>query len=357
MIVVVLFHLCRAWPEGGFLGVDIFFALSGFLITTLLLQEARRTGDISLRSFAVRRALRLYPALVAIAGVSLAYSILARPDIAPLRHILNTSAVLLYVANFEQIADSTGWFGGLPHTWSLAIEVHFYLLWSLTVAWVVRRNARPARQLLLIALGTAAASWLWRVHLWHDGAVWLRLYLGTDTRLDGLFLGSAAACWRFGVAAAPRAADGRIAGGLTALGAFGVILALVSLVPWQEGGFPHWVGFAAAGAATSLLILVVVDSPNSIAARALGNPVFAWFGRISYSLYLWHVPVLKALSSERLEARGVPMLAAESIRVALCVVVALGSYYVVERGAMALGSRLLKRRARPSCVVAVGTQS
>ncbi|HWA28199.1 MAG TPA: acyltransferase [Lacunisphaera sp.] len=342
-VLVVLCHNLH-WPgfKGGFFGVDMFFALSGFLITTLLLEDHARSGRISLRRFFLRRFFRLYPALVVLMAFS-AISVWFDPRAVSAGRVATvTASVLAYWSNYLVIANPAGWLGGLNHTWSLAVEVHFYLIWAILMGWITARWGRDCRILGLIAAGFAAGSVLWRLFQWSRGAGETWLYAGTDMRLDAIFLGALAGLLRWAHLAR---SEGPVAPDMdprlirTAEGvAIGVLVFLITTVP-QKSPLPSLGAFAAAGAATSLLILTVLLHRGSLLAAVVSWPVLAWFGQISYSLYLWHVPVGKLFSLERLAAHGVPLVAAQLVRVGVSVAIAAGSYYCIERYFLRLKDR------------------
>lgn len=334
-VLVVLFHnLGWAGFKGGIFGVDMFFALSGFLITTLLLEDHVRAGRISLRRFFWRRFFRLYPALVMLMAFS-AVSVLFDPRAVPLSRVATVAAsVLGYWSNYLVIADPDAWMGGLNHTWSLAVEVHFYVIWSLVLVGVTQRRGRDWRMLALIAAGLAATSALWRGMAW--GLKWDShwLYAGTDMRLDAVFLGALAGLLRWGhLAGSERRILPALGPGPVRAGELLTIAVLVFLVMRvdKESPLSSLGGFAVAGGATGLLILAALLYPGSLVARVASWSLLAWFGRISYSLYLWHVPAGKLFSVERLGKFGLPAVPAELVRALASIALAAGSYYCIER--------------------------
>jgi len=340
ILSVLVFHFGWKWLPGGFLGVDVFFALSGFLITTLLLEDQLQFGVISLKRFFLRRAIRLYPALVALVAVSTVFTLYFHRTTSLGRVFTIAEGVLLYDANWLTYADSSGWFGGMPHTWSLAVEAQFYLLWSVIITVVSRHYAAASerktmtRMLILVASMIWVGSSAWRAILWSQDAEWLRTYLGTDTRLDGVFLGSTAALLRLLWLQHPRRAWlMRVSRPTTALVELASLGVLVFLFATLNFGQSHCglIGFTAAGAATSVLILTSVLRPDSILGPVFRLPMLTWIGRISYSIYIWHVPAEKLIRTESLLAHGFSPLAAEAMRVVVTLLLGAASYYGIER--------------------------
>jgi len=249
-------------PSGGFFGVDLFFVLSGFLITTLLLEEHTATGAVSVAAFYVRRARRLMPA----AGlVVLAFLPVVGWRVA--------AAGGLYAANFVRAFAHPDPLYAMPldHFWSLAQEEQFYLLWPPLLIVALRRLSRR-RLIAVLALLFAAVS-LYRVGLAASGESWSRLYFGPDTHASGLILGCLAA------AARPRVSPllGRV--GLMMV----VVLAFVGspTMPWELIGLP----------AAELAAVLAVTSAAANTHRILSAKPLVWLGGISYSLYLWQQPV------------------------------------------------------------------
>ena len=195
VLAVLAYHAGFAQAQGGFLGVEVFFVISGYLITTLLLAEHRRTGRIDPIRFWLRRARRLLPALFLLLAGTLAFAVVVVPqEIARLRP--DALAALAYVTNWHLIARDQSYFEtiGRPslfmHLWSLAIEEQFYLLWPLTLAVLLGAGRRAGLAITVVgALGSA----VWMAVLFQPGGDPSRMYYGTDTRLTGLLLGAALA--------------------------------------------------------------------------------------------------------------------------------------------------------------------
>ncbi|GIF02685.1 acyltransferase family protein [Actinoplanes siamensis] len=348
---VLLFHGGVTAVAGGFLGVDTFFVLSGFLITALLLGEHARTGRIDLAGFWTRRARRLLPALlVMLTATVLAGRARLDPDALGLLRA-DAYAALAYLANWRMIFRGSGYVAvtaapsPLQHTWSLGIEEQFYLLWPLLLAALtVRLTARRARAALLIVCGAGiVASQLLCARLGGPPSI-ARAYYGTDTRAQALLIGAAlAAVLARGHATTPR----RWPGVLCAAGV------LVTGLLWhfadEQAAWLYHGGLTLAAVAGALVIAHVVTGPDSLPARLLGLAPLVRLGRVSYGVYLWHWPLFTFVTADATGLSRWPLLA---VRLAGTLAVAVLGYHLVERPIRhgALG-RILPRRA-PALVTA-----
>jgi peptidoglycan/LPS O-acetylase OafA/YrhL len=338
VVAVIAYHAGVTHATGGFLGVDVFFCLSGFLITSLLLGEARHTGTIRLAQFWARRARRLLPALFLVLCFVGLLSWLAASQGAYPGLRLDSLATLLYVANWHFILEGTSYFKAanapspLTHTWSLAIEEQFYVVWPLLVLLLVRLRKSALALLVVSALG-AIASTVWMARLFTPGADTTRLYYGTDTHAMTLLSGAALA------AALALLAGKRDPSTLRAPGARGVAVQAAGLagagvlgaMALKVTGETHWLyrgGFLLAGVATAAVILSVVMAPRGPLAAVLSFAPIRFVGRISYGLYLWHYPLFIWLDHERTGLFGVRLLA---LRLVVTLAVATASFYLVER--------------------------
>jgi peptidoglycan/LPS O-acetylase OafA/YrhL len=341
ILAVLAIHFDWAWLPGGFLGVDIFFTLSGFLITTLLLEEFAVAGHISLHRFFIRRCLRLYPALVALVVVSTAYTIRFHSETSIYSILTIDAGVLTYVSNWQILAESLKeWYGGMWHTWTLSIEAQFYMFWSLIVAYTSRRlNSAGDRPMLIktlsiFALFLAFLSAGWRAILWYKGADWLRMYLSTDTRMDGVMIGAILALYRLKCVSSPSSnwvsssRSGLIS--VFEVACAGAIGLLLFLLPWHAG-LPGMSAFTITSVATAGLIISTTMRNDTLFSFLLRLRVLRWFGLISYSLYIWHVPAARVVSSSRLMAAGAPYLLAECIRFGVTVFIAIAFYRLIEK--------------------------
>jgi peptidoglycan/LPS O-acetylase OafA/YrhL len=335
---VLLYHAELPWIRGGFLGVEVFFVISGYLITTLLLSEWHQQGHINLVGFWLRRARRLLPALYLLLVVTLTFAVVFLPgEVARLRD--DALAAFGYVTNWYLILgeqsyfETTGRPSLLQHLWSLAVEEQFYVLWPLliTVAlWGVSpmRRWRRRRLVLFIALAGAAGSALLMSTLYQPGVDPSRVYYGTDTRAAGLLFGAALAfVWvpgqipRWAVQIKPLLLD---IAGLVALGA--LVWFYLRLDQYQPFLFQG--GFALVALATAVVILVVVHPYTYLGPYLLGWQPLRWVGVRSYSIYLWHWPVFMLTRPELdVSLTGVPLLV---LRLAATIVLADLSYRYVE---------------------------
>jgi len=276
---------------GGYLGVDVFFVLSGFLITSLLIGEwDKRDGAVSFRNFYARRALRLFPALACVIVGALVLALALRQSGGYAQSTFSGLPwVIGYVGNWSE-ALRYGTLGALGHTWSLAVEEQFYLLWPALFVLLMRRRSRRGQLALLLAL-LAAAEMAARAVLAHAGANPSRLYFGTDSHSDGLLLGAAVAFWlSSGHAARLTPAAHQLLRAGTWLGttllAILFVFGNLTAAPWQ---------ISAAVLASGMIMtgLVAGDHPAAL-NRLLSAKAAVWIGRRSYGLYLWHYVVFAA---------------------------------------------------------------
>src|SRR6185437_2676601 len=313
--------------RGGYLGVDLFFVLSGFLITRLLLAEHAATGRIDLPHFWIRRARRLFPALLALVpAVAAGAARFAAPtERGTIRW--DGLATLAYVANWRSIYAGRSYWAlfrapsPFAHTWSLAIEEQFYVVWPLLTFAVLRRSRGSARALLAVSLGLALASAAALSLLYVPGAT-ARAYQGTDTRGAAILVGAALAC---AITLRP-ALPARL------LDAAGFVSLAGLAVAWArlDGQSPllYRGGLWATEAAALVLIACAAAGPESRVGRALAWGSLAKVGLVSYGLYLWHWPIFVTVTPER---TGLGAGAVSAIRLLATVAVSLASYRWLEQ--------------------------
>jgi peptidoglycan/LPS O-acetylase OafA/YrhL len=310
----------------GFAGVDIFFVLSGFLITSLLVGEHARTGRISLPLFYLRRALRLLPALFAFLLVLLILLPFFQP--AEWRNSLAESAGLsaIFMGN---IAKTVGWTFRLPHLWSLGMEEQFYVLWPVTLAILLKLKAHRI-VLLGVAVGGAVAVVFARVALAASGTTSSFVLFYSPLHSDGLLIGCAlglAYAWRW--VPSPEAARPLLRWAIPfAAAAFALVS--VSGAPYSTWGTTAGLFVIAVSAA--VFVYAAIDDRPVLPLRFLSWRPVTYVGEISYALYIWHFPVLYLWPTNRL-----PVLA----RVAVSLACAVASYQLIERP-------FLRRKPRPA---------
>ena len=355
VVGVIVFHL---WPDaavGGFIGVDLFFVISGCLITTLLLREHAATGSLRLGRFWLRRARRLLPALALVLIVSAGAAFLVGGDVT-VGLGLQLLGAATFSSNWVSIAAGFDYFDAttpdlLRNLWSLAVEEQFYLLWPLALLLVLRLPRRRHRTAVVAALALASAGAMLALAL--GGAGTTRLYYGTDTHAFGLALGAALAL--SGLARTTRTRYAA-AGAWPALGTIALagLIAAAVLMP-ESAPLVTRGGLLAVTVLAGLALLGAV-SPGSWLGRALDVRPLAWVGERSYGLYLWHWPAL-VLADAALAERS-PGWIPPLVALAVTVLASVASYRFVEMPIRRLGFRGAWRAtrvsARPRQVVAAG---
>ena len=295
VIAVMFYHLGFTWIPGGFLGVDLFFVISGYVITRLLLDSIAQSGGLDLRGFYIARARRLLPALIfMLVSTTIAIGIWA-PDTIK-RLLIDTPFSLSGTMNWWLVARHQDYFESigrpplLQHTWSLAVEAQFYFVWPLILYFILKRFGKKHIPLASLAIAAASGIALLLVSFSLDASNASKVshvYFGTDTHSIGLFLGAAlAVSWipqNFTTQVSKKAQD--FIDGVGFLGFVGILAAFLLIDENQPTLYK--IAFPLAGLCGAAIIMSVVH-PASRFAPVLQNPVFLWIGERSYAIYLWH---------------------------------------------------------------------
>ncbi|WP_233517966.1 acyltransferase family protein [Streptomyces corynorhini] len=330
VVLVMTYHLEPDLLPGGALGVDVFFAISGYVITRLLVAEFGRSGDVAMRAFYWRRWLRLVPALLAVCATCAVLALTTRlPSFERAWTAIAVSATfLMNIVRATQSGTYSSDLSLLSHTWSLGVEEQFYLLWPPLLLLLLRRVG--ARAVLLWTTTLCLLPLIWRAVLWNPTAAH-RIYNGMDTRADQLLTGALLAL----VVARLHADDPRLAAlrrwaGRLAWPALALLALIVAVVPMT--GTSAWtmpwytVGFLVAAVLSATLVASLELGPRTRLSRALSLAPLVWVGRnLSYGLYLWHYPLTRLMKDLGLDAWHGPATFAASLAAAVA------SHYLIER--------------------------
>lgn len=335
VVAVLLYHADVSWMPGGFLGVDMFFVLSGFLITSIVLTEIERTGGLNFKRFYLHRARRLLPALFAVLAFSAVLAAIFAPDaMGALRR--DIPAAFFYATNWVYVIADQSYFEltGRPpmlqHLWSLAVEEQFYLIWPAVAYFAFRRGGRGrVREWAIIAaLGSTlimiVLSLLGGYPEPNDGS---RVYFGTDAHAMGLLIGAAlATVWIPAKLSTRLTAGARLlidGAGIAALGATVAIM----MTSHSNASWLYWGGFLVFAVLVATVI-AATSHPASLLGRALATQPLKYIGQRSYGLYLWHWPIFVVLRPEL----DVPVegLANTILRLSLTFALAELSYRYIE---------------------------
>ncbi|WP_162621875.1 acyltransferase family protein [Microbacterium suaedae] len=316
--LVVIAHVGTPGFEGGFIGVDVFFVISGFLITQLLLREVDRTGSVSIAQFYVRRARRILPAATVVTVAVVAYAALALPLVRLQQTAADAGWSSVFLANWHFAFSGADYFSVadpslFQHYWSLAVEEQFYLIWPLLVLLFVPRLGRRA------FAGIAAAVFIGSLaySVWATGIAPEATYFNTVARAFELSGGALLAC----VLAAPMSSRWRHGSATVGI----LLLALAALTFSEQTQFPGW--YALVPVAGTALLLAA--GPDTWTGRALSWRPVRYIGDISFSLYLWHWPV--AMAVEASMPHGTPLLVSAATTITISLILASLTFHFVER--------------------------
>ncbi len=327
---------------GGFLGVDIFFVLSGFLITALLFQEWEANGKIDFKKFYARRALRLLPALYLYLLVSIGYTVAFRPSSESAGALRDVAVITFYLSNWIPINIYT-----LRHVWSLAVEEQFYLFWPFMLVGIMLLATRfkiERRWILYFLLGVVGLIAIHRGFMFAELGYTTRVYQGLDTRADSLLLGSCAALflsWNL----LPQKQWFLKFLKIASIAAAALLFYWIMTVRITDGFF-YYGGFTLAAVCVDAIILALLISPPKIMRRFFEWSVLVWIGRLSYGIYLWHKLVYVildksllplAVRSETLRTMVLPL----TIKIGVSLVVASISFYFFEKPFLRLKKRFV----------------
>lgn len=341
IVMVILHHAVapRTWFDGGRGGVDIFMVLSGFLISSLLVNEYDRDDKVSMPAFYRRRAYRLLPAFIAMLGATLFYATLISvrehhgiPN-PPFRAAIYA---LLYVSNWAW-AFGASLPGYMIHLWSLAVEEQFYFVAPLAFALLLPRVSRPSIVRILMAVG--ALGVVWRAVLVASDAKVHRIDFGTDTHADGLIVGCILGV-AFTSGLAPKLFEGRAEKRTWGLAALGLLLGIAVIDQHSWPGVATWrpLAYALVGA---LAIISVLGQDTGPHITFLTHKVMRRIGRVSYALYLWHLPVLYFFYRE---TDGWPLIVKAGISTAISFALAELSWKLLEAPAQRIRDRRTSRQ-------------
>lgn len=294
VIAIIIYHLNPKWLSGGFLGVDTFFIISGYLITSLLIHEYQHTGTIDLLHFWKKRIKRLLPAVLFLLSIVLIYTLLFEPSI--IKNVKqDTFAALFYVSNWWYIFHHVSYFDSfkvmpLKHLWSLAIEEQFYVFWPILLM-ILLRIKKLKRHFVLVVFISSLISLLLMILIAEPNVDNSRVYFGTDTRLQTLLLGVLLAyIWP------PFRLKQQIITplkiGIETIGCISIALLIYFMLTVSSND--NWLYFGGIYliSLSSLPAIASAVHPSTLLSKALGNRLLLWIGQRSYSLYLWHYPVI-----------------------------------------------------------------
>lgn len=358
VLAVIAYHLDLGFLPGGLFGVGLFFVLSGYLITDILLAQWHSTGSINLTDFYIRRARRLLPGMFAVMAAIMIWLFFADPGrLSELRGDMGAGA--LYISNWWYIFHRVSYFEsfGPPspfgHFWSLAVEEQFYIVWPLLLLLFIPLMQKKG-PLLVFVIGLALLSAEMMALLYNPDLDPSRVYYGTDTRAFALLAGAAlAVVWPSRKLSSAIGLGARIL--MELMGAAALAFLIYVMLTGSEYDPSLYTGGMALQALAAALLVAALAHPTSMLARVFGIAPLRWVGRHSYGLYLWHYPVI-VLTTPSVDTGGFNLLRVALQLLAVFVLAALSLKYIEDpvrqHGFRAFASSLWKRgRRRPGRVV------
>lgn len=298
VIAIIIYHLNPRWLPGGFLGVDTFFVISGYLITSLLLREYYNTQMIDLKNFWIRRLRRLIPAVFFMVGAVITYVLIFESGM--IRTVKEDGiAAFIYMSNWWYIIEDVSYFEAaeprpLMHLWSLAIEEQFYIIWPV-ILLILLLKVKNYKYIMMIVFLMTVISLIWMMMLtlpYEDNS---RVYFGTDTRLQTLLLGVLLA-YIWPPFRLKRDIGPKIKIWIDGIGIGALLILIIFFITVDDSS--HWIYYGGLYLITLVTLLLIASSvhPSTILPKILGNPLFLWVGTRSYSLYLWHYPIITLIN-------------------------------------------------------------
>ena len=359
VLLVFVFHAARAGLPGGFIGVDVFFVLSGYLITRILISQHKRTGRIRIADFYARRMRRLMPAVILLVLVVVVREALWGDALELANRLKDAVATLFYVENWNLIAQADQYFqesgaaSPLRHAWSLSIEEQFYVLWPVVLVPILAIGRKQPARSLVVVMTLAAVSALAMAVIFDPGLI-ARAYYGTGTRVHQPLVGAVLAMVMFrsrpDVDSPPRS---RHLWPILAVSALGGLAVAARLLTGDSAAYFRG-GSLLVAVLTAVMILALERSPEGWASTALGWNPLKQLGRISYGFYLWHWPIILWLTAPEgfsFWERRVVNLA----QFGLTLAVSLASFVILEDPIRHGTVRLGKLKSAPT--IAVGLVS
>lgn len=329
-MLVMIFHTEVPFLKGGYIGVDMFFVLSGFLITTTLIKEFDAKNHVPLKNFYMRRVLRLAPALFLLLVVYSVLSVILLKNDQVKSNLIDALIALFYASNWARAFDIHPP-DFLGHTWSLSIEEQFYILWPAMLLFLLRR-IRDRWYVAAAVLSIAVSAWLLRIYMTSQGYSVDRVYNGLDTRADALLVGCVLGVILSSnsIGSLDRERLMKHLGYITPLSVTALLGVAVS-IEWVNPYLYYWLFFVIE-LLTAVIILDLLLKKEGILRTMLSNKWIVWTGSISYGLYLWHFPVYRTMV---VSGFGSEM---ERLTIGMCItfVLASVSYYFVEKSFLRL---------------------